>query len=161
MRYHGAMIHRRDRGFTAVELLVVIIVVGLGLALTVPALLRGSRNKRLATCESRLRALYDAETAFRARSGKGPPAKGSAYWAEILGPGADPEALTCPLSGRDRYRGPADDPTNLPPLAPIGGDRPGSHGAGEGGFLLLRNGEVRACLEAIPDWIGAEKLLAP
>ncbi|HEY3226210.1 MAG TPA: type II secretion system protein [Planctomycetota bacterium] len=151
----------RDRGFTAVELLVVIIVLGLGLALTLPALLRGRRNDRLAKCESRLRALGEAESAFRARHGKVPTAKGSAYWAEILGPGADPEAMVCPLSGHDRYRGPAGDPSNLPPFAPIGGDRPGSHGAGEGGFLLVRNGEVRACLERDPDWIAAAERLAP
>ncbi|HTF56978.1 MAG TPA: prepilin-type N-terminal cleavage/methylation domain-containing protein [Planctomycetota bacterium] len=155
------MMARHDRGFTMVELLVVIIVVGLGLALTLPALLRGQRNDRLAKCEARLRALWEAEAAYRARAGNVPTARGSAYWAEILGPGADPEAPVCPLSGHDRYRGPAGDPSRLPPFAPIGGDRPGSHGAGEGGFLLLRNGEVRACLEGNADWIAAVKTLAP
>jgi len=150
-----------DRGFTAVELLVVIIVVGLGLALTLPALLRGQRNDRLAKCESRLRALWEAEAAHRTRTGMVPTARGSAYWGEILGSGADPEALVCPLSGREHYRGPAADPTRFPPLAPMGGDRPGSHGASEGGFLLLRNGEVKPCLESNPDWLAAAKMLAP
>ena len=149
------------RGFTLVELLVVIIVLGLGAALTVPAILRGRRNDRLAQCQSRLRSLWEAESAYRAREKKGPARLGSAYWAEVLGPGTDIALRTCPISDRLPYRGPAGDPSALPPAAPIGADAPGSHGEGEGGFLLLRNGEVRPHHERDGDWIMGAKILAP
>jgi len=152
---------RRDRGFTAVELIVVVIVVGIAAAVTVPALLRGSRNQLHAKCESNLRALWKAESDARAKGGALPAARGSAYWAAVLGPGADPGLLACPLSKGARYRGPAVDPAPLPPMALIGGDAPGSHGEGEGGYVLFKNGEVRACRGSDPLWKLAGERLAP
>ena len=159
MRYHPPM--RKDSGFTAVELIVVVIVVGIAAAVTLPAVLRGSRNERHARCESNLRALWKAESDYRAKHGALPAARGSAYWAAVLGPGADPGLLSCPLSRGARYRGPAADPGPLPPMAVIGADAPGSHGEGEGGYVLFKNGEVRACRGTDPLWKLAAERLAP
>ncbi len=152
---------RRDRGFTAVELLVVIIVVGIAAAVTVPALLRGKRNDLLAKCQSNLRTL--GESAFVDQT-MGPPIKerGGGYWEAVArNTNLKTELLSCPLSPPSRYRGPATNPATLPPLAPFGADAVGSHGEGEGGNVLLKNGEVRAVREEDPHWKMAAERLTP
>jgi prepilin-type N-terminal cleavage/methylation domain-containing protein len=151
---------RQDRGLTAVELIVVIVVVGIGAAVTVPALLRGSRNDRLARCEANLKTLWKIDSDARAMGvTRTPPfPRGNAYWAAIA---TDPkDILTCPLSGA-RYRGPAADPATLLPQAPIAADAPGSHGEDEGGNVLLKMGEVRAVRESDGMWRYAGETLAP
>ena len=148
--------NRSRAGFTAVEMLVVVVVVGIAAAVTIPAILRSGRNQQLVRCENNLRALYKAEAEARAK-GKLPTATGNAYWAALV---KKSELLTCPLSGA-AYRGPAADPSRLPPGAPIGGDAPGSHGAGEGGYFLLKSGEVRAFRERDPHWPEGARYRAP
>jgi prepilin-type N-terminal cleavage/methylation domain-containing protein len=149
---------RRDQGLTAVELIVVIVVAGIGAAVTVPALLRAGRNDRLATCESNLRALWKLDADLRAKGGALPSARGSAYWEKVA---ADsPNLATCPLSGL-RYRGPIADPGSLPPGAPVAADAPGAHGAKEGGNVLFKIGEIRAVRELDGVWKAAAEQLAP
>ena len=146
---------RSDRGLTAVELVVVIMVVGIGAAVTVPALFRGGRNDQLARCEANLRELWKADVTRP----KGMPFEpGASYWGVIV---KDLDVLTCPLSNRARYRGPAADPARLRPLDPIGADAPDSHGPGEGGNVLLKTGEVRASRERDGLWKVAAEKLAP
>lgn len=147
---------RQNRGLTAIELMVVIVVIGIAAAVTVPAILRGSRNDLLVRCESNLRALWKADADARAK-GHPPAGVGRAYWASLV----PPERLVCPLSGHSHYRGPKGDPSQLPPHAPIGADAPGSHGAGQGGYVLFKNGEVRAVRERDPLWQDAGQLLSP
>jgi prepilin-type N-terminal cleavage/methylation domain-containing protein len=149
----------RRQGLTAIELMVVIVVIGIAAAVTVPAVLRGNRNARLVTCESNLRALWKAEADARAK-GNPPPGRGGAYWASLISP--EQAGLTvCPLSMHSHYRGPKADPASLPPIAPIGADAVGSHGPGQGGYVLLKNGEVRAVRETDKLWKDAALLLAP
>lgn len=148
---------RRDAGLTAVELVVVIMVVGIGAAVTVPALLRGGRNDHLARCESNLRALWKADAAHRAKAGSAPSARGRAYWDAVAANEKDIRA--CSFPGHAPYRGPAADPGSLRPLDPIGADALDSHGPGEGGNVLLKTGEIRASRERDGLWkIAAEKL---
>jgi prepilin-type N-terminal cleavage/methylation domain-containing protein len=149
---------RRDCGLTAVELIVVIVVLGIGAAITVPALLRAGRNDRLARCESNLRALWQLDADLRAKGGAFPTGRGSAYWEKIAA--ENPGLATCPLSGI-RYRGPIADPGSLPPGAPMAADAPGAHGAAEGGNVLFKIGEVRAVRELDGLWKAAAEQLAP
>jgi prepilin-type N-terminal cleavage/methylation domain-containing protein len=150
---------RARAGFTAVELLVVMVVVGIAAAITLPALLRSARNQELVRCENNLLALHKAEAEARAEGRLPANATGGAYWAAVA-PGHE-EWLTCPLSRHARYRGPAGNPTRLPMTYPIGGDAPGAHGPGEGGYLLIKSGDIRACRERDEIWIESAKLLAP
>jgi hypothetical protein len=153
----SSMRTRQDRGITSVELIILIVVLGLASAVTVPALLRGSRNAVVARCEANLKALGEAVAA----SPPGAPDKGEAYWERLAASAKlNPEVLVCPLSGR-RYRGPSEDPSRLPPNGIVGGDAPGSHGPGEGGHVLLKSGEVRACRERDPLWRAAADSLSP
>lgn len=156
------MRHLGHRGFTAVELMVVIIVVGIAAAVTVPAVLRGARNDRLARCESRLKLLWSLDSKRRAQGLPVPAAKGRAYWAKLVeGDAKQAEWLSCPLSPQLPYRGPPTDPAVLQPNAPVGGDAPGSHGRDEGGNILLKTGEVRACRERDGLWEAAATFLVP
>jgi hypothetical protein len=110
-------------------------------------------------CESNLRALWKAEADARAK-GNPPPGRGGAYWASLVSP--EQAGLTvCPLSMHSHYRGPKADPAPLPPVAPIAADAVGSHGPGQGGFVLLKNGEVMAVRELDKWWKDAAQLLAP
>src|SRR5262245_65434179 len=106
---------RRDRGLTAIELTVVIIVVGISAAVTVPALLRGARNAVVVRCEARLKALWKLDSDRRTQGQPMPDAKGSAYWSALVGPGGDADSLACPLApGRMPYGGPRSEPAHLP-----------------------------------------------
>jgi hypothetical protein len=145
----------RRSGLAAVELLVVIVVLGIAAAVAVPALLRGSRNDRLFKCQAHLKALWDLDAAARAK-GRPPKGTGGAYWTSI----ASEEVRRCPFSDSP-YRGPAGDPATIASEAPLGADAPGSHGAGEGGNLLLKNGVIRACREGDGYWRLASERLAP
>src|SRR5262245_51032899 len=87
---------RRDRGLTSIELTVVIIVVGISAAVTVPALLRGARNAVVVRCEARLKALWKLDSDRRTQGQPMPDAKGSAYWAALVGASGDPDSLSCP-----------------------------------------------------------------
>src|SRR5262245_40448636 len=150
---------RRDRGLTAVELIVVIVVVGIAAAVTVPALLRSGRNDLMARCESNLRTLGKMDAERRSKGESAPAARGHAYWEAVAGDRKD--LLTCPLPGHAPYRAPAPDPASLRPIDLMGADAPGSHGPGEGGNILLKNGEVRAYRERDPMWKLAAERLAP
>lgn len=146
----------RRCGLTAVELLVVIVVLGIGAAVAIPALLRGSRNDALFKCQARLKSLWDLDAAARAK-GQAPKGKGGAYWAEL----APDEERRCPFSSRAPYRGPDGDPAMNTPATPVGADAPGSHGADEGGNVLMKSGEIRACRERDGLWKLASERLAP
>jgi prepilin-type N-terminal cleavage/methylation domain-containing protein len=59
----------RSRGFTLVELLVVISIIGMLAALILPALYSSLSNGRRSDCENKLRQLGIAATSFEARKG--------------------------------------------------------------------------------------------
>jgi hypothetical protein len=72
----------------------------------------------------------------------------------------DPEWFCCPmvgapLIGRIDYRGPAKDFRRMDRDDVLVADRPGNHGSGSGGNVLLRSGTVRNAPEADPAWTRA------
>ena len=66
-----------------------------------------------------------------------------------------------PEPGRIDYRGPASPLRGMDRNDPIVADRPGNHGAGEGGNVVLRNGSVKSVTEADPAWGRAAVTTAP
>jgi hypothetical protein len=68
--------------------------------------------------------------------------------------------LTCPVKGAFDdldYRGPALPLRKLALEDPVAADRPGNHGPGWGGSVLLKNGAVHACAETDPLWLRAAR----
>lgn len=69
-----------------------------------------------------------------------------------------PQMLICPVYGRTRpgdgtdYRGPVRTLSRLKPDDPFGADRPGNHGPGAGGNVLLRSGELLTVSESDALW---------
>lgn len=115
-------------------------------------------------CPSNLRQLYQLGVVHAAsHHGKWPEGTGSALWrslAEMKPPLIDPdhlEILACPFKGEDEagrwdYLGPRKPVSELGPLDPLAGDRPGNHGPGQPGYLLLKDGSVVEAPEGDPRW---------
>jgi len=66
------MRRRTRRGFTLVELLVVITIIGMLVALVMPAILRSQEQARRATCTSNLNQLFKAAASYETAHGRLP-----------------------------------------------------------------------------------------
>lgn len=68
--------------------------------------------------------------------------------------------LHCPVKGTKDdidYRGPAASLRQMKDGDPIIADRPGNHGPGEGGNVVMLRGEIHACPETHPLWLRAAR----
>src|SRR5262249_55970769 len=76
------------RGFTLVEILIVVVLLGILAAIVVPSFARASNEARIQTTYSELRKIRRHVEVFRARnSGRYPGmAEGDGTWGEIVGP---------------------------------------------------------------------------
>jgi prepilin-type N-terminal cleavage/methylation domain-containing protein len=164
--------NRRSCGFTAVELLIVIIVLGLAASVAIPPILRGRRIDRIERCARNLQVLWEAQESYRKVRGRPPEERGSAYWLALTKPPSPPladgaEALVCPLAGETprpgftSYRGPAGDAAKLGKKEMLGADLPDNHGPGEGGHILSVEGSVRAHRGHDAAWRAALERTAP
>jgi hypothetical protein len=71
-----------------------------------------------------------------------------------------PLDLNCPVKGRSAeidYRGPARPLHLMERDEPIVADRPGNHGPGNGGNVLLKSGALQTCTERDPLWAQAAR----
>jgi hypothetical protein len=72
----------------------------------------------------------------------------------------DPRWFCCPVvapadPGRIDYRGPAGPIRRLDRNEPIVADKPGNHGSGEGGNVVLRSGMAKSVTASDPAWTRA------
>jgi hypothetical protein len=72
----------------------------------------------------------------------------------------DPRWFCCPevgvpVPGRIDYRGPATALKGIDRNDPIAADRPGNHGPGQGGNVVLRTGAVKSVPETDSAWVRA------
>ncbi|MBI4565831.1 MAG: type II secretion system protein [Planctomycetes bacterium] len=169
-RLPGAFSPRARRGlsgFSLVELLIVIMILGLAAALVVPSAVRAARNERVRTCASNLRHLWQSMNEARQARGQWPEARGARFWGALAeGPNAaiepDSPILRCPWSSeRISYRGPRGDVDALVETDPMGADTPGDHGQGQGGTVLQKSGAVRIARETDPLWSAAAERTTP
>jgi prepilin-type N-terminal cleavage/methylation domain-containing protein len=114
-------VYRRNLGFTLVELLVVIAVIGVLLALLIPAVQAARESSRRTTCKNNLRQLGLGLASYEAANKKLPPGK---KWS---GPPSDPASFAMAWSsfllgnieeetihGQIDFKQPFTDPVNLP-----------------------------------------------
>lgn len=140
---------RHDAGVTIVEITAAITVVGIAVALLIPAWIRSSRFDKVLACQGNLRTLHQAQAKAPP---PGPEDFGRAYWVRLTKtspPLVQPTALRCPLvhaadAPPCQYLGPATDPSKFDGKDPIGCDMEYNHSADgkQGGNVLLKSGEV-------------------
>lgn len=140
---------RRDAGITIVEVTAAITIVGIVIALLIPAWSRSARFDKVLGCQGHLRALYQAKGKA---APPGPDDFGGAYWVRLTKtspPLVAADVLRCPLlelpdAPACQYLGPAADPSKFDPKDPLGSDLERNHSSDgkQGGNVLLINGEV-------------------
>ncbi len=172
-------------GFTLVELLVVIVIIGVLAALLLPAIARAIRNSRNVRCQNNLKQLWTMQANYMVQFGTAdhlmPHETGSAFWLKLtvvtpplidasLASGAN-SIYDCPIdtsptpAGSTKYRGPTLDINNVAtPFEdgdPIGADLDGNHGPGEGGNVIRKAGDVGNFMPNDALWIAAASKTAP
>jgi hypothetical protein len=151
-----------EGGITLVEVAAGVTLVGIVVALLIPAMSRASRFQRVLECAGHLRTMHGA-----ASQAPPPGAKeiGSAYWirlSETTPPLLSKETLRCPLvdsadPAASHYQGPCEDPAKAGQKEPIGCDLEHNHSddGQEGGNVLLKNGEVLTDRQGV--WLSATR----
>lgn len=95
---------RAERGFTLVEIMIVVLIIGILLAIAVPNFVRARESSRAKACVSNLKQIDAAKQQWAMDNNKGPTE--TPEWRDIVGPDryikGNPDTFptsTCPSGG--------------------------------------------------------------
>jgi len=92
---------RKEEGFTLVELMVVVLIIGILVAIAVPVFLNASANAQAKSCQANQRTWAGALSTYNANQGTDivitPGAMGSGTMAGMFGTGANAVIKTIPV----------------------------------------------------------------
>lgn len=90
------MNRRRERGFTLVEIMIVVLIIGILLAIAVPSFISARERSRANACRSNLRQIQAAKEQWAMATNQGPTAEPS--WANLV-PEFIQQQPSCPSGG--------------------------------------------------------------
>jgi len=165
---------RRRNGFTLVELLVVIVIIGILAGLIIPVITHAIFRTKVTTCLHNQQQLYKLGTVYSSsHKGSWPSGKGEDLWLSLrrlVPPLIEADhaiILHCmvmdPELGIDEtnYRGPNVSFARLGICDPLGADKVGNHGDQHGGCVLYKDGSVLEHELSSPKWEECATKLSP